>query len=41
MDDFHELACLISIADCAMVSIIWRIAKNEKTKYFARKAHWE
>jgi hypothetical protein len=39
MSNCKKLTCFIDIGDCAMASIIWRISKNELTKYFAQEAH--
>ncbi len=39
MDNCHELACLIEIANHTMAFIIWRIIENRQTKYSIQEAH--
>jgi hypothetical protein len=39
MNNRKKIACFTNIGDRAITSIIWRIAKNELTKYFAQEAH--
>jgi len=39
MSNYHELACFTDVVDRTMISIIWRAAKKNLTKYSTQEAH--
>lgn len=39
MSNYQELTCFTNAANHTMASVIWKIAKNKLTKYYAHEAH--